>query len=448
MKQPKNCPRLFQTVGWYLALFALPLTVSVFPQQREEPLTLASAIQTALSRNEISLIADQQLRAANARLARARAYFFPAVSLNGTLTRRPFEVKREFNGQQITIQSLNAIAGNISLNWILFDSTVIPGVQQAHNEQNAERQNAIESKRRLSFEAASAFLMTVTVDQMVEAAQRRLVLAQRTLEASRTRFEAGLVSVNDVTRTELELASAEKTLTELSGEAETARLQLGYLLGIPVKSPLVFPEWLIQSTRNRSSLETETNEAAKGRRPDLNALRFQLKAVKSLGLETILRWFPTLAFTGQYRYTNEAGLTGRSTNWNLGLSMSWPIFDGMRRLTDSRERSALVKIAELNLQSALRRSDLEIQDARISLDNQRATMKQAELAHEVATKNAAETVELYNQGLTGVLYLADANIRLFEAEVGVAQVRVGLAIAYLNLRAALGYDPIAMEKKQ
>ncbi|MCJ7485987.1 MAG: TolC family protein, partial [Candidatus Aminicenantes bacterium] len=53
--------------------------------------------------------------------------------------------------------------------------------------------------------------------------------------------------------------------------------------------------------------------------------------------------------------------------------------------------------------------------------------------------------ELYRQGLASALEVADANVSLFEAEVGLVQERYGLGVAFLNLEAALGLDPFGKE---
>jgi outer membrane protein TolC len=91
--------------------------------------------------------------------------------------------------------------------------------------------------------------------------------------------------------------------------------------------------------------------------------------------------------------------------------------------------------------------ELEVRDALVSLTNQRATLKQATVAYDVAKRNAAETAELYRQGLGTALQVADANVRLFEAELALVQARYGMGIAYLSLEAALGLDPFGKEPK-
>jgi outer membrane protein TolC len=64
---------------------------------------------------------------------------------------------------------------------------------------------------------------------------------------------------------------------------------------------------------------------------------------------------------------------------------------------------------------------------------------------ETGRKNAEEVTTLYRQGLAGALTVADANIRLFEAEVALARARYGLGLSLLNLRTALGLGPLGQE---
>jgi len=410
-----------------------------------EQLSLEQAVQLALERNERALAAGEQLRAAQGLVAQARAYFFPAVSVTGNFTRRPNAVKPELNGQVVTIQSQNAVSAYASLSWILFNPSVIPGYRQALLEERVQRYSSAETRRRLSFEVASAFLTTLTMDQVHVAAGHRLDYAGKTLEAARARYAAGLVSVNDVTRAELEYATAEMGSTQTQGEVQTAYLQLGYLLDAAIDGKLAQPELLLAQAELPAS-EADTLLAGAGeRRLDLRSLSWHAKAQRALVLESSLEWLPSLTLTYQYRYTNEAGLTGKSTTWSAGLGLSWPIFDGFGRNGAYKEAKARARLAELDLRGATRQVDLEVRGGLVSLASQQASLKKAQVALDAARKNAAEIAELYRQGLSNALQVADANVSLFEAEVELARQRNGLALALLNLRAAQGLDPFGKE---
>ena len=410
-------------------------------------LTLETAVQLALTRNERALAADAELKAAEARVTRARSYFMPTLTTTGTYTRRPFEVKRTVGDTEIVIQSYNALAGVAQVNMTLFDARSLPALLQANSERDAQRFASAESRRQLSFEVSNAFLATLGTDQVLEASRNRFEYARQALESAKARYAAGLVSVNDVTRAELEYATAEMGVIQVKGQVETTYLELGFLLADPetARKKLVVPEFLLRETQEGPPDVGRMVVEAQDRRLDLGSLRYHAKAQRALMIEPTLRWLPALSFNGQYRYTNESGLTGRPTNWNVGLTLTWAVFDGFSRNADYKERKALAVLADLDVRTTMRKVELDVRDALVSLENQRATLRQAEVARDVARKNATETAELYRQGLATALQAADANVQLFETEVELVRERYGLGIAFLNLEAALGLDPFGKE---
>lgn len=423
------------------ALLALPPPAS----GQEKALGLEEAIRTALAANEASLSADQDLVQANAALARARAYFMPSVSVSGSYTRRPFETVRNVGGIQAVIQRYDSVSGAANLSMILFDAHSIPTLRQAKYDRMAELFGIADAKQSLAFEVGNAFLATLGVDQVLEASRSRLDLAKQTLDASRARFEAGLVSGNDVTRAELEFATAEQGLIQAQGQAESTYLELGYLLNSPPPSKLITPDLLFKATEALLPPAGQLIAEAQARRPDVQGLRWRSESSHAVKLEPLLKWLPSFTLNGRYTYTNEAGLTGRNFNWNVGVSMNWSIFDGFVRNADYRDRSATAVQADLNLRAAERRVDRDVRDALVTLESTRATLKLAQATYDVAQKNARETAELYRQGLSSALEVADANYSLFNANVSLVRARYGLGTAYLTFEAALGLDPLGKE---
>jgi outer membrane protein TolC len=432
-----------------LILPLIPLILALPMAAQENVLTLDAAIQRALERNEQSLSADESYAASSAVVTQARSFFLPQISGTGIYTRRPFQVVREFQGTQIAVQRFNALSGFLALNMTLFDPYNIPNYRGARSAQTAQMYASAESKRQLAFEVSNAFLMTLGVDRVLVASEHRYDYAKQSLDAAKARYKAGLVGVNDVTRSELEFATAEMGVTQVKGQVETTHLQLGHLLDDPdiLQRKLEVPDFLLKAAEELTVSVDQSISEAQNRRLDLNSLRWTASSQRALSLSPTLKWFPTLALTGQYRYTNESGLTGRSTNWNVGATLTWSFFDGFARNGEYKEMKALVKLADLNVQASMRRVELEVRDGLVSLENQRAALKQAVVAYDAAKRNATEVAELYRQGLASALEAADANVSMFEAEVTLVRERYGLAIAYLNFEAALGLDPFGKEPK-
>ncbi|HOW85656.1 MAG TPA: TolC family protein [Candidatus Aminicenantes bacterium] len=433
------------------AAVALGLFVALAPlaAAQDKPLTLDEAVSLALERNERALAARESVNAADARVAQARSFFLPTISSTGTYTRRAYETRRVVGGAEVIMQRYNALSETLALSQSLFDARSLTSLSAVRAQRNADMASAAESRRQLAFEVSQAFLATLGTTQVREASARRFAFAGQNLAAAKARFSAGLASVNDVTRAELEYATAEVGLTQVKGEVETSTLQLGNLLAAPeaVRNSLVVPDFLIEAASAEAADAEALIEEALARRLDIGALRWTASAQRSLAKLPMLGLLPSLSATGQYRLTNEASFNNRNWNWSVGATLNWTIFDGLTRLGQRKEQKALARLADLDVQAAGRRVDLEVRQALVSLANQRASLKQASVAHEVAKKNAAETTELYRQGLASALEVADANVSLFEAEVAFVQERYGLGVAFLSLEAALGLDPFGKEPR-
>jgi len=411
-----------------------------------EPLTMESAVGQTLARNERALIAGEEARAAAARLQQARSFFFPAIEVTSTYTRRPYTISRTVGDTSVTIQRLNALTTYVDASLTLFDPDSIPALRQTQFENRAQQAGSAETKRLLAFEVCTAFLTTLGNNRVVEAARHRHELAVRNLDAARARFAAGLVSANDVTRNELEAASAESALISARGQAQAAFLNLGYLLYDDISGrTLKEPEALLNEAQAPPPASEALAPAALKLRADIAQLRWHARAQKALVLGPQLNWLPSFSLFGQYRQTNESGLSGKTSTWSMGVDLSWTVFDGFARFSLFRQRQAQAHVAELDAAAAERNVGVQMQEALTNLTTQQAALRQADIALEVARRNADENHELYRQGLTGALQVADAVVRLYEAEVAHVQARHGLMLSFLNLRLVQGLDPFGKE---
>jgi outer membrane protein TolC len=439
--------RRVQAPGGRFLLVLSWLTALLLTASSTAGLTLEEAIALSLARNERGLAADQVARAAAARVGRARSLLLPDLTLLGDYTRRSHETRRTVDGETSVLQSRDGLEGRVNLEQTIFDAQAFPLMAQARRGRDAARSDAIDVKRQLAYETAGAFLAGLTSERVAQAASERLDLAQRNLEEIRVRFDAQLVGSNDVTRAELETAAAELALVRARGIARTARLDLGYLLDAEIADSLVVPTDLLEKAAGPVEMLAIAGTEAAGRRPDIQAERARAAGLRSAALEPLMRYFPDLDFIGTAWTTNESGFSGRDEDWTLGLGLTWGLFDGGEREADRSERAALARAAELELDSLERAVDVEINTARVSVESQQASLVRAEVAVAAARRNATETAELYRRGLVRALEVVDANVQLFEAEVERTGAQYSLALAYLDLRAAVGLDPLTSESE-
>jgi outer membrane protein TolC len=416
-------PAVKRPLGFFL-MFLVCSGVSA----QDAPLTLERAVTLALERNERAAIAETTVEVAEARVGRARTAFFPRVDIAGSWrTDYPDPTERTLSTSALLTQTV-------------FDARVFPLFRQARFQREAARFGADESKRLLGFDAAAVFLTTLSFEQVQLAAQRRRDFAQTNLDDVRARFEAGLVSSNDVTRAELELATAVRGVAQAVGNVQAARVDLANLLKADVEGELAPPTALLDAAAIPPFADIP---GAQQRRSDIAAERASVEALRAFADEPRARFLPSVAFSAQTRNINDGPISAREQDGFVGLSLAWPVFDAGLRRADRLEREAVVRGAELQLESSLRNVERELRSAAVQLSTEQAALREAAAAVRAARKNAEETTVLYREGLASALELADATQRLFEAEVAEATATYRMALAYLSLREASGDAPVA-----
>ncbi len=425
-------------------LSALALGTIVAGSICAEPLTIEKAIELAVTRNERVAASDALRDAADARIRRARSFFFPELEITGTYTRRGHGTIRDLGGDdQVVIQSRNAESSLSRISWTLFDARAFPLYRQAKILHDASTLDARQERRLVAYETADAYLLTLGLEAVRDAAVRRRDFARESLEDAAARFDAGLVSSNDVTRAELDLANAELELSRSEAAVATAYLSLGSLLVSDVEEPLFVPSHLLDAASQQSpEIQSDLVDQALEQRFDFQADLLGVEAAREFSREPALRYVPSLDLAGTYRTTNESGFSGRTHDESASLTLTWELFDGGEGLAERAERLSTLRAAELGISLRSRSIEVEIRQAAALLTSEQAAIRQAASAVKAATKNSVESSELYREGLATALERSVATVQLFEAEVSEVRAKYALALAYLNLRAAKGLDPL------
>jgi outer membrane protein TolC len=107
------------------------------------------------------------------------------------------------------------------------------------------------------------------------------------------------------------------------------------------------------------------------------------------------------------------------------VTLTWLLWDGGERGAEESERRALASASELELRALARDVDRQVKDALVALATGQAAERQAEIAAKAA----------------------QANLQLFEAEVEWIRARYDTARAFLEVRRALGLDPLGRMMK-
>jgi outer membrane protein TolC len=404
------------------------------------PLRIEEAVALALSRSEIAKIADEEVIVADAAVEKARVGFLPTMVATGNDVQRPYVVRSPSSGA-ITQPSNIATAGG-TITQPLLNASAWPLYRQAERLRDAQEASSEDQKRLLAFGAATTFLQVLSVEQVRDAAQRRLDTAKATLADTQARVSAGLNSSNDVTRAQLGVASSVEEVANDDGSVRRAYVSLELVLNAEITPPLAPPTVALKAAAQPLGPLDKLVASAEGRRLDLVASKHAARAAHLFADEPLLRIVPVVGLAAGVTGTSNPGATGRSTDETLTGTLTWTLYDAGNRYADKHSRDATARIADLQMQLLERQIRSDVGTAVASLQSSQAAFQAAADAVNASRKSVDETATLYRQGLATALELTDANDARFEAEVAYVGAEFAMALAYLALRQAMGLDPL------
>lgn len=407
--------------------------------------TLDEAEALARQNNEAPGLAAARIARAQSLTREAWASMIPSLTFSTTYTRRISDVTRTVGEQTVVVQQANSIGGNLTLDWPLFDARAFALIDAANSGERATGQEAEELKRSLAFSVAQAFFLVLAEDALLDAAAKRTEAAAATLSEAKARQAAGLAAKNEVTRAELELATARLEESNGNTAAIRARSALSELIGAPLPSGRGFVE--PPPSKVPPLVADELLARARTNRQDLLALTARADQAESLAKEPLLRLVPTLGVRGVLFASNEPGLSGRTVDGNAALVLTWRIFDGGLRYEDRVQRRADVEEARLSIRAAERHVVREVLDALTSLSAAKAAEELAIVRLEVAHQNADEVHVLYGNGLASALEQVDALVSAYDAAAGLSRQKVAVRIAELDVLRALGSWPTETDQE-
>lgn len=410
----------------------------LLPTGSPEALTLDAAQALAREQNEQVGIAAAQLEQARALRREAFSALYPSLVASGTYTRRSQELTRALGDTEVVLQEKNALSGQLVAELDLFDARAFVGLEATGHALDAQELESREIERALAFDVAGTFYLVLAAESLRGAAERRVSAAAAAVEEAKRKLEAGLFSKNEATRTELERASAELAHTSAITGAKKARLSLGFLLGEPIGDrPLIEPP----PSPVPALAKEELDQAAEKERADLQALRLRFEQAEAVAREPLMRLVPTLGVQGVLFASNEAGFSGREVDGYFAATVTWALFDGGERYAVRDQRLAAAEETRLRVEEKSRAILVEVEAARLELENARASLVQAEVRARVAAQNAEEVRVLFASGLAGALEQVDATASDFEASAELVRQKALLRVAELSLLRVLGRWP-------
>ncbi|HWL85411.1 MAG TPA: TolC family protein, partial [Polyangiaceae bacterium] len=302
-----------------------PASPKASPPGVQGGLSLENAVQLALTRNERARIADLNVDVAKAGVERARAAFLPVLGVNGSESWKPKPEDRAgtSSSSSSSSSSTNTGTATASITQPLLNASAFPLYAQAKNTLAGQRAQTEDDKRQLAFDTAKTFFSVLSTEELLQAALRRLESAKLNLADTQARVSAQLVSSNDATRAQIDMASAGREVETDKGLVQNAYLDLAFIVNAPVPGSVAPPESLLTVAQQPAKATDDLVKFALAHRPDVSARKFSAAAAHDSADEPLLRLIPSIGLTGQAQGSTNTLGSGRWHDETLSVTGTW-----------------------------------------------------------------------------------------------------------------------------
>ena len=396
-----------------------------------EKISLDRAIAVALDRHPSILASRSAVDINQSRIGQAKANYWPQIDFSSAYNRG--NISSSYSSLQSG--SYNSYDGEFT------------GTQKIYDFGKTSSQINVQ---KFSADSARSDLAN-TIDQIVLnlkqayfgllQAQRNRTVAEETtrqfqqhLDQARGFYEVGTKAKFDVTKAEVDLSNAKLNEIRAVNAVRIAKVTLDNAIGIPRA-----PDYTVEDILSYEPYEISIDEALKHaltNRPDLQSVIAKKKAAEQSIQVAQSSYYPTL--NGNARYGWSGSEFPLDNGWNVGASVSIPIFNGFLTKYQVEEARASLSVVNANELTIRQSITLDVQQALLNLGEAKERVSVAELTVRQATENLDLANGRYAAGVGSPIEVTDALVSLSNAKTSYNQALYDAKIAKASMDKAMG----------
>jgi outer membrane protein TolC len=417
-----------------------------------QPLSLMSALNTALQQNAAILKGKNDLEASYGIVVQTRAIALPRVQATGQYKRtdRSAVENLPFPGAPI-LPDQNWNAGVQIIQSIYDGGKLTAAVRAARltKEQALAQYQSIIADALLATRVA--YYDVLLAAQQITVHEASVNLLKKEMEDQQRRYDAGTVPHFNVLRAEVAVANERPLLIQARNNYRIAKNNLSNLLGYNLPRD-IWEDIPLHLTDTLDAVPYAVNlpdaiQQALGKRTELVALR-KAEQLQQLNIVNAKSGYkPTVQVFAGYgwynaQFTPPVTLDHDINGWNAGAQMSWDIFDGLLTHGKVVQARALHEKSQTELADQSRQIELQVRTAYSSFIEAKEVLDSQEKVQEQADEALREAKARADAGTGTQLDVLDAETALTQARTTNVQALHDYAAARAKLERAIGEDMV------
>ena len=395
----------------------------------EKPLTLIEAVEIAYKNNKDIQMQEQEVIVSSANIINAASVFYPQLNLQASYT----------HNDSVLVQNIYTGFINDNLLKLSASQSIYSGGKNIANLKQAklsldEQNETLRAKKLdIEFDAKRLYYGLLLAYENERIAKDALNQGMQHYENVKQMYKHGTASKFDMLQSGVQVSLLEPAVVKAENEIDSLKADLNKLLGRKIDFPIETGEKLTYSF-----IGIEENEFLKNAYLDRPEMR-----LKSLGID-IDKWEiqmaksgyrPTVDLLGGYSYrSNNLGnmINEKHRNWNAGISVNIPIFEGFStraKVDAAKAKYAQAKIDKDNLVDSIA---VEVRKACLDLKKSAAIIKSQQDNVEEAVEALRISEVSYTNGVA-------INLNVLDSQVALAQIQINLASGIYDYLMAKAY---------
>jgi outer membrane protein len=403
---------------------------------QELSLTYDEAVRLALEQNVSLRTQQNEMKIVKAQKAQTRGEIAPTISANldGYRASGNTFLQQEARTINTTSEGLNASFG---ANMNIFSGfSQVNAIKMTNAGFEAQQKLIERTSQEVIFNVSSQFLQVLLDEEFLKIAEDNLKTQELLFRQISTMVEAGNKPKSDLYDQKALVKNNELLVLQAKNKLSNDKSQLAITLQVdPVNSiHVIDPNWNLDEILLMQLDLKELYAASIANRPDLKQFEYsEIMAQKSMAISKAF-FAPSLyafynfgtRYNDQSIRSVEQQLTIDNKSSSYGLSLSIPIYSGLRNRTRFVTRKVELENAEINTEN-LRKTILnDVQQAYQNFLDVRSSYEVSLARFEAAALALQVQQEKYNLGVGSLVELTNANNNYVDAAAGSARAKLSL----------------------
>jgi outer membrane protein len=421
---------------------------AVRSQTQSDELTLHQAVALALEQNSQVLQARESIAGSTARVSESHSAEYPLVNVSasyarlGPIASYTVAIGPMFPPITMKFGTENTYSTGINVQHSLFNwGRTQAGIDISEAGLRLSESSLELARQSVAYQVIQAFYGILVSHEAVGVLNQSIASLESRLKTIKSRYDAGLASNFDVLTIEVQIATVRSRKVDTESNLQRLELLFNRFTGRPISSPVVLKGDLrYQSTANSPDGLVQT---ATEKRRELEQLKHQeTLALAQMNLTNSLdKPNVNLSLTWGLRNGYMPNLDVLRGNWNAGVMLSYPLFDGFKTRNQLDQAEVNIHLTQMRYEDVKNAVSMEVYQSLVDL---RANEEKIRI-EEVKVKQAEEALktadERYARGLLSTIDLLDSQTSLESARLNLLQATYNAIISKFNLDKAVGVVP-------